>query len=232
MKLQCIILEDEPVAMSKMISYVDKTELLELKNTFRDATTALQWLETNSVQLAFVDIQMADISGMEWARLTKGKLLHIFATAYAEFAVESYKVNAVDYLLKPFSYSEFYEATEKAISTYQKTHELFQNKEYIFIKCGYQNRKFTLNDIKYIKASDDFVEVFYNSKPILANITLKELENQLPESKFIRVNRSFIVNISKIDFIERGVLIVEKERITLSEKYIEKFRMNIANSIV
>lgn len=190
----------------------------------------MQWLDNNTVHLAYVDIQMSDINGMEWARLTKGKVMHIFTTAYEEFAIESYKVNAIDYLLKPFYYTDFYEASLKALNVATKKNEVPAIKEYFFVKCGYQNRRFFFEEIKYIKASVDYVEIYNNEKPILANISLREIENQLPSTLFIRVHRSYIVNISKIEAIERGVIIIENERIPISERYLNELKKIVSNS--
>lgn len=225
-KLQCIILEDEPVAIQKMISYIQKTDFLELKNTFSDPLLALQFLENDFADIAFVDIQMPEISGMDWAKIVKGKLMLIFTTAYSKYAIEGYKVNAIDYLLKPFSYAEFYEAALKAWQMKEKNKlPTTTGKNFLFVKVGYKVQLFNFDEIKYIKASVDYSEIFLNKTSVLANITLNEILNQLPSSIFLRVHRSFIVNISKITFIERNTILIDNERIPVSCKYLDNFKL-------
>jgi DNA-binding LytR/AlgR family response regulator len=225
-----IAIDDEPLALQLVTTYIEKTPGLKLAGKFDNPLDAAEYLSEHSVDLIFVDIQMPDLSGIEFTRLMEKGPKVIFTTAFEKYALEGYKLDIVDYLLKPFSYEEFLVAVQKA----QKLMRLEQraparvdvNNEFLFLKSDYKIKRINFHDILYIEGLKDYVKVFImNSvKPILSLTSLKLLESKLPESKFMRVHRSFIVNLERIDTIERSRIVFGKEYIPVSDQYKEKFQ--------
>ena len=238
MKLNCIAIDDEPLALELLSKFIEQTSFLNLIGKFSNAIDALGFINQNEVQLAFMDIQMPDLSGMELARVMDGKKNSdktriIFATAYHQFAIEGYKVEALDYLLKPYSYEDFLNAAAKAFSYFEKQ---MQNKnepdgsdnaapEYIFLKVEYQLVKVNLKDIAYVEAYKDYVKVHLLSKPnpVLSLTSLKSMEELLPSDKFMRVHRSFIVALDHIDSVSKNIIKIGKNHISVSDNYKEAF---------
>ncbi len=225
-----IAIDDEPLALQLVTGYIEKTPVLKLAGKFDNPVDATEFLVENSVELVFVDIQMPDLSGIEFTRLmTKGPKV-IFTTAYEKYALDGYKLDIVDYLLKPFSYEEFLTAVNKAqklIKLEQKARETVDaNNEFLFLKSDYKIKRINFNDILYIEGLKDYVKVFTRNepKPILSLASLKHLESKLPGEKFMRVHRSFIVNLEKIDTIDRSRIVFGKEYIPVSDQYKEKFQ--------
>ena len=185
----------------------------------------------NEVGLIFIDIQMPDLTGIEFTRaMNKGPKV-VFTTAYEKYALEGFRLEVVDYLLKPFSYEEFFTAAQKALRLIQleNKHETTQveaNNEFLFLKSEYKIRRINFNDILYIEGLKDYVKVYTRNdpKPILSLTSLKQLEGKLPEAKFMRVHRSFIVNLEKIDTIERSRIIFGKAYIPVGDQYKDKFQ--------
>jgi two-component system, LytTR family, response regulator LytT len=225
-----IAIDDEPLALQLVTTYIEKTPGLKLSGKFDNPLDAAEFLSEHTVDLIFVDIQMPDLSGIEFTRLMEKGPKVIFTTAFEKYALEGYKLDIIDYLLKPFSYEEFLVAVQKA----QKLIRLEQkaparvdvNNEFLFLKSDYKIKRINFNDILYIEGLKDYVKVFIlNSvKPILSLTSLKLLESKLPESKFMRVHRSFIVNLERIDTIERSRIVFGKEYIPVSDQYKEKFQ--------
>ena len=225
-----IAIDDEPLALQLVSGYIEKTPGLKLAGSFDNPLEAIEFLNNETVDLIFVDIQMPDLSGLEFTRsLIKGPKV-IFTTAYEKYALDGFKLDVVDYLLKPFSYEEFLKATQKAvrlISLEKKVPEQVEaNNEFLFMKSDYKIKRINFNDILYIEGLKDYVKVFTQTspKPVLSLITLKLLESKLPESRFMRVHRSFIVNLEKIDTVERSRIVFGKTYIPVSEQYKEKFQ--------
>ena len=225
-----IAIDDEPLALQLVTGYIEKTPVLKLAGKFDNPVDATEFLVENSVELVFVDIQMPDLSGIEFTRLmTKGPKV-IFTTAYEKYALDGYKLDIVDYLLKPFSYEEILTAVNKAqklIKLEQKARETVDaNNEFLFLKSDYKIKRINFNDILYIEGLKDYVKVFTRNepKPILSLASLKHLESKLPGEKFMRVHRSFIVNLEKIDTIDRSRIVFGKEYIPVSDQYKEKFQ--------
>ena len=199
MKITCIILEDEPLAMKRTKSYVKKTSLLELLGTFENALEALEFLKNNKVDLIFLDIQMDELSGIEFLESINVDSKVIFTTAYEEYALKSYELNILDYLLKPFSYPRFL----KAVNKFTKEDEV---KDYIFIKSGYQLEKVYFNDILYIEGMGDYRGIHTTSKKILTRQTFSDIQQLLPSTIFKRVHKSHMVSVNKIDRVDRTLL--------------------------
>ncbi|MBQ4162180.1 MAG: response regulator transcription factor [Parabacteroides sp.] len=223
--LTCIIIDDEPLAISLLESYVNKTPFLTLIGKFNNALNALPTLNNQPVDLLFLDIQMPDVNGMEFSRILKTDVRIIFTTAFAQYALESYKVNALDYLLKPISYPDFLKAANKALQWFELTHTIENETESIFIKTEYKLVQVELRKILYIEGLKDYVKIYIENEPhpILSLMSMKSLEETLPKNRFIRVHRSFIVQPEKIKVIERNRIIFGKEYIPISDNYKQKF---------
>ena len=228
--IRTIAIDDEPLALKLVSGYVSKTPFLELVASFDNPMDAMEYLDKNTVDLIFLDIHMPDLTGIEFTRILENRPKIIFTTAYEKYALEGFKLEAVDYLLKPFNYEEFLKAAKKAeklIGLEKTAHdEVDANKEFLFLKSEYKIKRINFNDIKYIEGLKDYVKVYllHESKPILSLNSLKSLEGKLPETKFMRVHRSFIVNLEKIDTIERSRIVFDKVYIPVSEQYKEKFQ--------
>jgi two-component system, LytTR family, response regulator LytT len=225
-----VAIDDEPLALQLVTGYIEKTPGLKLIGKFDNPLDATEFLTESRVDLIFVDIQMPDLSGIEFTRLMEKGPKVIFTTAFEKYALEGYKLDIVDYLLKPFSYEEFLIAVHKV----QKLLRLEQqtparvdfNNEFLFLKSDYKIKRINFNDILYIEGLKDYVKVYIKNslKPVLSLTSLKLLESKLPENKFMRVHRSFIVNLEKIDTIERSRIVFGKEYIPVSDQYKAKFQ--------
>ncbi len=230
MMLKSIAIDDEPLALQVITDYVSKTPFLTLTDTFDNPLDALEFINQEPVDLIFLDIQMPDLSGIEFTRSLNPRPKIIFTTAFEKYALEGFKLDVVDYLLKPFGYEEFLKAVQKArklIDLERKAlHQVEVNNKFLFLKSEYKIRRINFNDIIYIEGLKDYVKVYIQNdpKPILSLNTLKALEKKLPDSKFMRVHRSFIVNLDKINTIERSRIVFGKVYIPVSEQYKEKFQ--------
>ncbi|HQG76988.1 MAG TPA: LytTR family DNA-binding domain-containing protein [Bacteroidales bacterium] len=230
MRISAIAVDDEPLALQLVTGYIEKTPWLELAGSFDNPVDAMDFVEEHNVDLVFVDIQMPDLNGIEFTRSVKRSPKVIFTTAYDKYAIEGFKLDIVDYLLKPFSYEEFLKAVNKArrlIMLEKGTADKIESSnEFLFLKSEYKIRRIDFNDILYIEGLKDYVKVYLmdQAKPVMSLTTLKLLESKLPASKFMRVHRSFIVNLEKVDTIERGRIIFGKTYIPVGEQYKEKFQ--------
>lgn len=232
--LKCIAVDDEPLALRLVQTFIEQTPFLELISTCDNAVDAMGLIRETKPDLVFLDINMPNLSGMELARLIQdqaGPLPKIiFTTAYNHYAIEGYKVNAVDYLLKPFSYEEFLRASSKVLQLSEEANNHFNpiaaDDEFIFLKVEYQWVRISLKDITYIESLKDYVKVHIedSQKALLSLISLKALEEKLPSSKFMRVHRSFIVSLDKISAISKNSIFIDKIEITVGEQYKEAFK--------
>ncbi|SCY92068.1 two component transcriptional regulator, LytTR family [Flavobacterium anhuiense] len=232
--LKCIAVDDEPLALRLVQTFIEQTPFLELISTCDNAVDAMGLIRETKPDLVFLDINMPNLSGMELARLIQdqaGPLPKIiFTTAYNHYAIEGYKVNAVDYLLKPFSYEEFLRASSKVLQLSEEANNHFNpiaaDDKFIFLKVEYQWVRISLKDITYIESLKDYVKVHLedSQKALLSLISLKALEEKLPSSKFMRVHRSFIVSLDKISAISKNSIFIDKIEITVGEQYKEAFK--------
>jgi len=229
--IRTIAIDDEPLAMQLVNGYISKTPFLELVASFDNPIDAMEFLDENSVDLIFLDIQMPDLTGIEFTRILKDRPKIVFTTAYEKYALDGFKLEAVDYLLKPFGYDEFLKAAKKAeklirLEKAESKEEIEANNEFLFLKSEYKIRRINFNEIKYIEGLKDYVKVYLQNedKPILSLSSLKSLEVKLPETKFMRVHRSFIVNLDKIDTIERSRIVFGKIYIPVSDQFKDKFQ--------
>jgi len=228
--INVIAIDDEPLALQLVTGYIEKTPGLKLIGKFDNPIDASEFLAVTSADLIFIDIQMPDLSGIEFTRLMEKGPKVIFTTAFEKYALEGYKLDIVDYLLKPFSYEEFLIAVHKVQKLLQLEKKVpvnvDVNNEFLFLKSDYKIKRLNFNDILYIEGLKDYVKVYIHNvpKPILSLTSLKLLESKLPEMKFMRVHRSFIVNLEKIDTIERSRIVFGKEYIPVSDQYKAKFQ--------
>lgn len=236
--IPCIAIDDEPLALKQIVNYIDKTPFLTLIGQFDGALEAVSFLQESEVSLMFVDINMPDLNGMDFVKSLNNPPKVIFTTAYSEYALEGFRVNAVDYLLKPIGYSQFLKASEKAKDWIQikesENTEVDGNDKFLFIKSEYKILRINLSDIKYIEGMREYVRIHMtNEKPVMALMSMKKMEEFLPNAKFMRVHRSFIVSLDKITTIERNRIVFdEKIYIPVSEQYKEKFQQYLNDNFL
>jgi two-component system LytT family response regulator len=223
MIISCLIVDDEPLALDLMESYVRQTPFLRLVGRCSNAMEVFAFLEKEKVDLLFLDIQMLGLNGIEISKLLKDRTRVIFTTAYEQYAIDGYKVDAIDYLLKPVSYPDFLKAALKAQKLFEISH---QNKEEsdnnpgLFIKSDYRMFRVDPEDITFIEGEKDYVKIHTTSgESIMALMSMKSIEEQLDHNIFIRVHRSFIVNLLKIKCIERNRIMIGENSIPISDSY-------------
>ncbi|HIZ85695.1 MAG TPA: LytTR family DNA-binding domain-containing protein [Candidatus Coprenecus stercoravium] len=223
MRLTCIIIDDEPLAVELLEGYVNKTPFLKLQGSYYSASSAFEAIKRSPVDLVFCDIQMPELSGMELARMLPERTKVVMTTAFSSYAVEGFRVNALDYLLKPISYNDFLEATDKALKWFEAT--CSSDVSAIFVKTEYRIMRIELNDILYIEGLKDYVRIHLCGKtePVLTLMSMKALEESLPSDRFIRIHRSFIIQPSKMSYIERGRVVFDKKHIPVSDSYRQAF---------
>lgn len=233
MKLSCVVIDDEPLAVELMEGYVRKTQFLDLKGSFGSGTAACEFLRDHPVDLLFCDIQMPGLNGVELSRMLPPQTRVIFTTAFSRYAVEGFRVNAIDYLLKPISYSDFLEAVNKALEWFELKNRaetsaikpIAATPQSLFVKTEYRLQQIDFDQILYIEGLKDYVKIHIEgeSHPVLSLVSLKSLEEQLPSDRFIRVHRSFIVQPAKIRTIERNRIVFGQTYIPISENYRQAF---------
>jgi len=238
MTLNCIAVDDEPLALSLVCKFIEQTPFLHLAGQYPGAVEALKAIHSQKIDLIYLDIQMPDLNGIELARVIgKGPETPriIFTTAFEQFGLESYKVDALDYLLKPFNYEEFLRTATKAHSYFELisrpapapvvTESEHADDQYLFLKVEYQWVRIALDDILYIEGLKDYVKVHMKNeeKGVLSLTSLKDLEEKLPSRRFMRVHRSFIVALDKITSMTKNSLQIGKRTITVGDQYKNAF---------
>lgn len=225
MTLSCAIVDDEPLALSLLESYVNKTPFLQLVGKYSSAIQAMKEISDKTIDLLFLDIQMPELNGLEFSKMVNPHTRIIFTTAFGQYAIDSYRVSALDYLLKPISYVDFLQAANKALHWFelvQKPEEI----DSIFVKSDYKLVQVDLKKILYIEGLKDYIKIYTEdtAKPILSLMSMKSMEELLPTTRFIRVHRSFIVQKDKIRVIDRGRIVFEKAYIPVSDSYKQTFQ--------
>lgn len=217
--IHCIAIDDEPLALQLINEYCSKISFLKLEKTFTNTDEARAYLLANKVDLLFLDIQMPDINGMQFYKSLTEKPPVIFTTAYKDFAAEGFNVDAVDYLLKPFEYDRFLKACYKAKEylEFLSTQELQLNS--IFVKVNYEIMKINLKDIELIEALDDYIKIYIKPNPVLTLMTLKSIQEKLPPRDFVRVHRSFIVPLARIEKFSKTKLWASGKEIPIGSSY-------------
>lgn len=225
MILHCAIVDDEPLALSLLESYVKKTPFLKLAGKYSSAVQAMNELPGKEIDLLFLDIQMPELNGLEFSKMVDTRTRIVFTTAFGQYALDGYRVNALDYLLKPISYVDFLQAANKALQWFelvQKPEEI----DSIFVKSDYKLVQIELKKILYIEGLKDYVKIYTEDtpKPILSLMSMKAMEELLPSARFMRVHRSFIVQKDKIRIIDRGRIVFDKAYIPVSDSYKQTFQ--------
>lgn len=243
MTISCAIIDDEPLAVKLLESYVEKTPFLALAGCYSSAVEALYELQTHPVSLLFLDIQMPELNGLDFAKVLGGTTHVVFTTAFSQYAVDSYKVNAADYLLKPISYTDFLSAASKVLDLCEREATDRANasapvqtddaapaqpngtapSDSFFIKSDYKLLRLRYDDILYVEGLKDYVKIYLESsrKPVLSLTSMRTVENFLPADRFLRIHRSFIVNMSKVPVVERGQIVFGEKRLPVSDSYKE-----------
>ena len=233
MKLNCWIVDDEPLALGLLDSYVQKTPFLNSTGKYSSAIQAMNNMPNERIDVIFLDIQMPEVNGMEFARFLDKNTRIIFTTAFSEYALDGYKVNALDYLLKPFSYSEFLSASKRALEWFKMKTASQEKGESevsgIFVRSDYKLVHVLFDDILLVEGLKDYIKIFTGKdpKPILTLMSMKSMEDELPATRFIRVHRSFIVNRDKIVRVEKNRIIIGKHEIPIGETYRKAFMEEI-----
>lgn len=236
--LKCIAIDDEPLALRQLTTYISKIPYLELTATCNSAIDAQQLLARQSVELIFVDINMPDLNGVDFVRTLIGRPMVIFTTAYSEYAVEGFKLDAVDYLLKPFSFADFSRAAAKANSLYELRNNqrtasaenlseaLPRDKEYISVKADYKVSLVRISDIVYLESEGEYVRLHLSDASTITTLfRLKNMEAALPAELFMRVHRSYIVNLHAIRaFVKGRIYLNDTEYVPIGENYKEAFQ--------
>ena len=224
--MNCIIIDDEPLAREAMEMLVEENKELCLLSMFNNAVSAARFMEEHSVDLIFLDIQMPELNGLEFSRMVDTHTRIVFTTAFDQYAIDGYKVNALDYLLKPISYVDFLQAANKAVQWFELLQQPKEEIESIFVKSDYKLVQVELRNILYIEGLKDYIKIYEENspKPILSLMSMKSMEELLPASRFIRVHRSYIVQKDKIRIIDRGRIVFGKNYIPISDSYKQIFQ--------
>ena len=233
MKIKCIAIDDEPLALEQIGSYVQKTPFLELIATCKNAYEALEVLKEKEVNLMFIDIDMPDISGLDLVKSLVKKPQIIFTTAYSEYAFEGFQVDAIDYLLKPINYAAFLKAANKskiwfeANSPEKAEQQPKSDRKEIFVKSNYKVVRILLADISYIESANEYIKIFLDNQEVITTfMRLKNIEELLPAGDFMRVHKSFIINLNKILAVDRNRIFIDKKNTFLWENSTRKFSTN------
>lgn len=222
MTITTAIIDDEPLAAGLLESYVNKTPYLSLAGTYNSAVTAMRDLRENPVQLLLLDIQMPELSGIEFAKILPKETKVIFTTAFPQYAIEGFRVNALDYLLKPISYQDFLKATDKAIDWFcvLQKREVYLRDRFLFVKSDYKLQRVELDDIFYIEGVKDYVRFFLkNGERVMSLMSMKRLEDYLPRPEFLRTHRSYIVHMACVRTIDRLRIVFADQYIPISDNY-------------
>lgn len=231
-QLTCVIVDDEPPAIRLLEKYVAKISFLELKGTYTNPLEALQNIEKEHIDLIFLDIQMPEITGIQLSKIINQRTKVIFTTAYPQFALESYDVSAVDYLLKPIEFEKFYKAALKVNQKETVVETISKNDEYLFFKTDGKNKfsKVFTSDILYVEGLKNYISIYLKDKRVITYSTLKHVAENLPKSNFIQIHKSYIVSIKHIDKIDNDSLFINQEELPIGNTYRKLFFEKIANN--
>ena len=233
-KIRCAVVDDEPLALGLMASYVKKTPFLELVGSYSSAVQAMQEMHDNPVDLIFLDIQMPELNGLDYSRMISPQTRVVFTTAFNQYALDGYKVNALDYLLKPISYPDFLLAANKAQEWFRLVEQSQQpekkenqdEKLSIFVKSDYKLIRIELKNILYVEGLKDYVKIYEDNtgRPVISLMSMKAMEEMLPADRFMRVHRSYIVQKEKIRIIEHNRIVFGNTYIPIGDSYKQAFQ--------
>ncbi len=234
LKLRCVIVDDEPLAIEKLVNYAAKVPFLEVEKTFSNGMDALDYIKSTKIDLLFLDVQMEDITGIQLLEIIKDKPYVVLTTAYDQFALKGYELDVNDYLLKPISFDRFLKAVHRIYdlitscapqtsTNEQVTEAKVKGPGFMFVKTEYRMQKVNFDDIYYIEGMKDYLRIVMANERIMTLTNFKSIMEMLPEDSFYRIHKSFVINISKIDSIERNHVIILKERLAIGENYRKDF---------
>jgi two-component system, LytTR family, response regulator len=227
MQINCIAIDDEPLALSKLEGFIKRIPDLKLSGTFDNSIEAMVWLKENQADLIFLDIQMEHLTGIQFLEATGTTSKIIITSAYDQYAIKGYDLNVTDYLLKPFSFQRFVQAVNKVMEYYAQNQDnkaaSSGNDGFIFVKTEYRLERIDLDKIVYIQGMKDYLRIICLDKKIMTLQSFSKLEESLPSRKFCRVHKSYIVSIDKIKSVERNVILIADQRIPVSNTYRESF---------
>ncbi|MBK8881713.1 MAG: response regulator transcription factor [Bacteroidales bacterium] len=222
MLIRCIIIEDEPLALKKLVGFINRIDYLKISKTFDNAVEAISFLKINPVDIIFLDIQMEDFSGIQFLESIKLRPKVIITTAYDKYAIQGYELNVADYLLKPITFERFVQAVEKVscniIDNFNEA-----ARDFIFVKTEYRHEKIKISDILYIEGMSEYLRIVTKDKKIMTLQNFKSMQEILPENIFVRVHKSFMIALDKIESIERNRIKIKDLNIPISETYMESF---------
>lgn len=237
--MNCIAIDDEPLALDLLNDYIEKIPFLKLEKTFINPIEALGYLQENKVDLIFLDVELPYLSGIEFVKCLQSKPLVIFTTAFEKYALSGYDLEITDYLVKPIVFERFMKAASKAYSLnklnkkgtdrIEPASEKENYSDFIMVKTGYSTINVNLSEILYIEGLKDYIKIHLPGKTILTLNSLKKLQEILPENRFVRVHRSFIVSLPKIDSIQRNRIVIGKTFVPVGENYKSAFKDSIAS---
>lgn len=234
MMIRCIAIDDEPLAIKQLVSYIEQTPFLELRSVFDNAMQAMEFLQTNTVDLMFVDIQMPDLNGMEFVKALTNPPKVVFTTAYSQYAAEGFQVDAADYLLKPIAYSDFLKTAEKVRQRYfnPSSVNIRHNNDFLFIRSEYKTIRINFSDILYVESMKEYVNIVTERLGAHKTLmSLKKLAEHLPAENFMRVHRSFIVNLDHVNVVERNRIVFGPNTyIPVSDQYRDVFQNFLDNN--
>ncbi len=245
MIIRCLVVDDEPLAIDILKDYISKTPFLQLVNTYRNPIEALQAVQSGDIDLVFLDVQMPELTGIQFLKIANGKCKVILTTAYQEYALEGFELNVVDYLLKPIAFDRFYRAAQKAQELLGLSQALPNGNlhsalpeiaakpsignDFIFVKTEHKIQKIYLNDILYIEGLKDYISIFTKSERVITLQSMKKMEETLPGYHFIRVHKSYIIALDKIESIERSRISIADKLIPVGDTYRDDFFKLIEN---
>ena len=227
--IRCLAIDDEPLALQQLTAYIKKIPFLELVDSCQSAHDALTVMNQEVIDAIFVDINMPDLNGMDFVKSLPVPPLAVFTTAYSEYAVEGFKVDAVDYLLKPFGLTDFQRAANKVKARYnqQNTAVIAQDEEdTLFLKTDYKVIRIDVKDIRYVQSMSEYLKIFLEgrAKPVIVLLSMKKMEERLPENQFMRIHRGYIINLKKIQEVNKNRVIMDEETyLPIGDNYKEAF---------
>ena len=227
--IRCLAIDDEPLALQQLMAYINKIPFLELVDSCQSAHDALTVMNQEVIDAIFVDINMPDLNGMDFVKSLPVPPLVVFTTAYSEYAVEGFKVDAVDYLLKPFGLTDFQRAANKVKARYdqQNTAVIAQDEEdTLFLKTDYKVIRIDVKDIRYVQSMSEYLKIFLEgrAKPVIVLLSMKKMEERLPENQFMRIHRGYIINLKKIQEVNKNRVIMDEETyLPIGDNYKEAF---------
>jgi two-component system, LytTR family, response regulator len=233
MKIRCVVVDDEPLAVEKLTGYIQRVHMLELVGTFEGALEAMEFLRSRPADLIFLDIQMEKLSGIQFLEIMKNRPRVVITSAYDRYALKGYELDISDYLLKPISFDRFVKAVNKVAAemlsepespgTQAHTEEHPAENDFIFVKADYQMQKVNLSDILFIEGMKDYLRIHLPSSRIMTLMSFTRMEKALPPDRFRRIHKSFIIPVEKIDQVERTVVMIGPHKIPIGNKYRKEF---------